>query len=923
MRTPDTAAASNVQKIFFEVVDMQPAERSKWLDRSCRDDAELRAQVEELLTALDEAGTFLEQPLASFNSFETQHTSDTSVAPLEDDSEVDLSFLDACDKPDRLGKLADYEILEVVGRGGMGVVLRGLDARLNRSVSIKVLAPELATNRKARQRFVREAQAAAAIRHQNVVTIHAVDEFNKLPYLVMEFVAGHSLQQEIDERGPLETGRILDISRQIASGLAAAHAQNLVHRDIKPSNILLEDAAPDVTSSGDVDSHRGASYRDRIKITDFGLARAVDDVRVTQCGVVAGTPQYMSPEQALGERVDQRSDLFSLGSVMYAICTGAAPFPGTTALAVMKRLCEHAPRPIRELNPVIPDWLVEIVEKLLAKGPEHRCQSAREVVQLLDERLAGWHGEGCEASGHAGEASGIAAESAHRQSGNLAPRSHAREPARRRARKWWVAISLLATLLLAVLPLATVIYLNTGSGMLEIETLDPDVQVLVERGGELVTIIDKKTGKQIELSSGRYKLKLGEESPGLELSAEQIMLRRGSHVIVEVRTGASMPGGLANRASSADEPGDGSGDPRLSPPLMKPRALTSLELGDGPVKVFILAGDSNMGGRAAVSLLKYQASQPGTKARFQHLIEDGQWIVRDDVWIKHGDRKGKLTVGFGQEAPNRFGPELEFGNSVGNHFDEPVLIIKTTRSGPGSLFCQYRPPSAGTPTDEALARALTKLRIQYRNLTLDKLKQSCGEQFQEMLQEISSTLENLDAEFPEYQGHGYELAGFVWFQGWNDLVIPEFAAAYSENLTCLIRDVRAGLNAPDLPFIIGQIGVDGYEADLQSKVRMFKQAQAAPLQAPEFHGNVALVKTDVFWDKQADSVYQKGWQKHLDEWEKVGSDFPYHYLGSAKTFCQIGTAFGTTMIELCERRKVAQGEVTTTTPIIELRKDAK
>jgi serine/threonine protein kinase len=175
----------------------------------------------------------------------------------------------------------------------MGVVLKAHDPRLNRVVAIKVLSPALASNAAARKRFLREAQAAAAVTHDHVVAIYAIDEAKHLPYLVMEFVAGQSLQQKIDAHGPLAVQEIVRIGRQIAAGLAAAHTQGLIHRDIKPANILLENGV------------------ERVKITDFGLARAVGDVGVTQTGLLAGTPQYMSPEQAHGERVDAVSRRFA------------------------------------------------------------------------------------------------------------------------------------------------------------------------------------------------------------------------------------------------------------------------------------------------------------------------------------------------------------------------------------------------------------------------------------------------------------------------------------------------------------------------------------------------------------------------------------------------------------------------------------
>jgi serine/threonine protein kinase len=256
----------------------------------------------------------------------------------------------------------------------MGVVLKAFDPSLSRVVAIKVLATHLATSSVARRRFTREAQAAAAVSHDHVVTIHEVNEANGLPYIVMQYVPGMSLEQRI-ERGPLELQAILRIGQQAARGLAAAHAQGLVHRDIKPANILLENGI------------------ERVKLTDFGLARAVDEAGVTQSGFVAGTPQFMSPEQARGDAVDHRTDLFSLGSTLYAMCTGEAPFKADSTLAVLRKVQEETPRPISALNPNVPPLLVAIIEKLLAKNPADRFQSASEVADVFAQHLAqGPHG---------------------------------------------------------------------------------------------------------------------------------------------------------------------------------------------------------------------------------------------------------------------------------------------------------------------------------------------------------------------------------------------------------------------------------------------------------------------------------------------------------------------------------------------------
>ena len=188
----------------------------------------------------------------------------------------------------------------------------------------------------------------------------------------MPYVPCESLQQRLDRHGWLDTQEVLRIAWQVSCGLAAAHAQGLVHRDIKPANILLSAGV------------------ERVQITDFGLARAADDASLTGTGVIAGTPQYMSPEQVRGEAIDHRSDLFSLGSVMYAMCTGRPPFRAETSYGILRRITDTDPHPIRELNPEVPDWLAAVIARLHAKNPAERFASAREVAQLLEGCLAHW-----------------------------------------------------------------------------------------------------------------------------------------------------------------------------------------------------------------------------------------------------------------------------------------------------------------------------------------------------------------------------------------------------------------------------------------------------------------------------------------------------------------------------------------------------
>lgn len=364
-KTPDP---QSIEGLFLTALGKATGpERQAFLDEACGDDTERRLRIVALLRAYDDAGSFLERPISGLSATQA----------------LDLSFLKPAEDPGLLGTLGPYEVYELIGRGGMGMVFRARDPKLNRIVAIKVLAPELAAHGNARQRFLREAQAAAAVSHPHVVTIHAVEEplagetvssgqpgKPGLPYIVMECIVGQTLQQKIDRQGQLQLREIVRIGQQIAEGLTAAHRQGLIHRDIKPANILLENGI------------------ERVKITDFGLARAADDATITRTGEVSGTPQYMSPEQAGGEYVDHRSDLFSLGCVMYAMCTGRSPFRATSLAAAIKRVCQDAPRPIEEINPEVPAWLISLVMQLLSKQTEHRVQTAADVAVMLEGQLA-------------------------------------------------------------------------------------------------------------------------------------------------------------------------------------------------------------------------------------------------------------------------------------------------------------------------------------------------------------------------------------------------------------------------------------------------------------------------------------------------------------------------------------------------------
>jgi serine/threonine protein kinase/formylglycine-generating enzyme required for sulfatase activity len=375
-------ATSPVEALLFAALEKSnEAERADFLDSACGGDAELRGQVEKLLRAHADVGDFLQKPVVEQLAGALAAGDATqALDPCTDQSEGamtrsvgegtsadddgDLGFLQPSNRPDSLGRIGHYEVLQVLGRGAFGIVFRAFDDVLQRVVALKVMAPQIAATSPARKRFLREARSSAQVRHENVVQVYEVAE-QPLPYLAMEFIPGETLQQKLDRVGPLDVPETLRIGRQIAEGLAAAHATDLIHRDIKPGNVLLE----------------GGQHK--VKITDFGLARAADDASISQSGIIAGTPMYMAPEQAEGKTLDQRADLFSLGSVLYQMVAGRPPFRANSTLSVLKRVAEDQPRAIREIIPETPQWLCDIIAKLHAKSPDDRFQSAREVADVL------------------------------------------------------------------------------------------------------------------------------------------------------------------------------------------------------------------------------------------------------------------------------------------------------------------------------------------------------------------------------------------------------------------------------------------------------------------------------------------------------------------------------------------------------------
>ena len=545
-----------VEALFFAALEKSTGvERTAFLDSACAGNADLRRQVEKLLQAHADAGDFLEKPIverldaAPRPSDVTQDLDDRTVhkpalASTEGDAESGeedpLLFLKPSARPDSLGRIGHYEVLEILGKGGFGIVLRAFDEKLQRVVAIKVMNAQLAATSPARKRFLREARSSAKVRHVNVVQVYAVEE-QPLPYLVMEYIPGETLQQRIQRTGPLETAEVLELGRQIAEGLAAAHAQGLVHRDIKPGNILIE-----------------TGPNPHVKITDFGLARAADDASLTQSGTIAGTPMFMSPEQAHGCALDHRTDLFSLGSVLYTMASGRPPFRAESTLAVLKRVAEDTPRPIREIIPEVPQWLCDVIARLHAKKPEDRIGTAQEVADLF--------GRGLQALDQAADfpplpvaapivasqpsrqdkAPVVAAERKNSAAALPRPRLHARR---------WAAIAVLVAILgslgfteaTGVTQMrGTVIRLFSPEGTLVVEVEDPGVSVQID-GSDLV--ITGAGAKEIRLKPGDYTVEA--RKAGKVVSRELVTVTNAGKQVVRISQEPALDANSAKAYSEA------------------------------------------------------------------------------------------------------------------------------------------------------------------------------------------------------------------------------------------------------------------------------------------------------------------------------------------------------------------------------------
>ncbi|MFM9965144.1 MAG: protein kinase domain-containing protein [Planctomycetaceae bacterium] len=421
-----------------------------------------------------------------------------AAAPLEKTT-LDLKFLGPPEQSDELGRLGSYRILKQLGVGGMGIVFLAEDTALQRKVAIKTMLPALAVNPETKERFLREARAAAKVEHEHVIAIHQVGEDRGVPFLAMPLLRGEPLSERLQKAERLPIADVTRIAAEIAEGLAAAHAQDLIHRDIKPANIWLE------------------GERAKVKLLDFGLARTQDgSPQLTQSGAILGTPAFMAPEQASGMPLDGRADLFSLGAVLYLMLTGQRPFQGANTMAVLSALALHNPPAPRTIRAEIPQALSDLTMQLLSKNPQGRPASAREVAQLLQSVEGGRTRESSDRSLTTSATKVVDAPTL------TAPRKHAVSKT-----NIAIAAAFLASLLVALA--VTVIRLQTATGELVLESHDEKIEVTIKQPGKdpIVEILDTNNQKKLELKAVNGEIEARELPDGLRFKTQHFELQRG------------------------------------------------------------------------------------------------------------------------------------------------------------------------------------------------------------------------------------------------------------------------------------------------------------------------------------------------------------------------------------------------------------
>jgi hypothetical protein len=413
-------------------------------------------------------------------------------------------FLASPHGPDEIGRLGSYRMLRVLGVGGMGIVFEAQDVQLERHVALKVMKPHLMSNPRARARFLREAKAAAAIIHDHLVPIFQVGEDRGVPFLAMALLNGETLENRLKRQRKVPTIELCRIAREVAEGLAVAHERGLIHRDIKPVNVWLESASPN-SMMGEAGG--------RVKILDFGLAQVGgENAQLTQTGTILGSPGYMAPEQIDGRPAEPRSDLFSLGCIIYRMATGQLPFQGHDVMSVLWAVATKNPPPIRELNATLPTAICDLVTQLLAKRPEERPPDALAVVERLraieDQR--------------AGPLPTLRAM----------PVTNARP----RSLRWGLVavVALAAIIPLAYFFAAPLIRFSTNKGELVVEVDDPKTEVEVAVRQNEIVVRDRTNERTFVLSAGEGEVEVYEKTSGLKIATRRFTLTRGAKEIVAV-----------------------------------------------------------------------------------------------------------------------------------------------------------------------------------------------------------------------------------------------------------------------------------------------------------------------------------------------------------------------------------------------------
>jgi formylglycine-generating enzyme required for sulfatase activity len=484
--------------------------------------------------------------------------------------ENECAFLAPPRGPDELGWLGDFRILRVLGRGGMGVVFEAEDPKLGRRVAVKAMLPRIAADPNAKARFLREAKAAAAVEHDHVVPIHLIAEEAGVPFLVMPFLKGESLDDRLKREGTLPIAEAARIGREVAEGLAAAHDRGLAHRDIKPANIWLEGS------------------RARVKILDFGLARplkgSVPDAEITRSGAVMGTPAYMSPEQGRGQAVDFRTDLFSLGGVLYRACTGRTPFQGADTASMLMALAADAAADPRLFNPRVPVSFAILILRLLEKDPARRPQSAREVVSLLAPSV-----ESLPATDRPRPEFEFDADDTE-----VAPPAVVRvQPRHRFGRR----VALAAAVLLVGLGLyfaPTIIRIATNKGELVIEVDDPRIEVVVM--GADAEVRDKSTNRSFVLRAGSGEVEFLDPKSGARALTKKFTIERGGRQVVK----ATMQEIESAREKAAGGPSGSDPDRTVAEWVLGQGGLSFVEVRLGNQSTTVRASEQLPGGKFEV-----------------------------------------------------------------------------------------------------------------------------------------------------------------------------------------------------------------------------------------------------------------------------------------------------------------------------------